>query len=63
MANKITDKCKGCGSCVTECPNGAISGPPKQLHVINPDLCDECADNDGKSACIAVCAEKAIVKA
>ena len=65
MANRVTEKCLGCGACITECPNGAITEVlvPKKLCVIDPSLCDECADNGGKSACMAVCAEKAIEKA
>jgi ferredoxin len=66
MANRITNKCVGCGACVTECPNGAISEvpkAPKKLFEIDPMLCDECADNDHVSLCKKVCAENCIVQA
>ena len=66
MANQVTDKCLGCGACISECPNGAISevagATGKTRCEIDPTLCDECADNGGKPACMAVCAEDAIVK-
>jgi len=66
MANKITDKCLDCGACIPECPNGAISevttGTTTRCS-IDPTLCDECAENGGKAACKAVCAEDAIVSA
>jgi NADH-quinone oxidoreductase subunit F len=34
--------CNGCGVCLRACPNEAITGEKKQLHVINADSCDRC---------------------
>ena len=62
MANTITDKCLSCGSCESECPNGAISQGDDH-YVIDPAKCDECAPRGGEAACKAVCAEDCIVKA
>lgn len=41
MAYVITDECIACGSCESECPEGAISeGDDK--YVIDPKLCNDC---------------------
>lgn len=53
MAHKITDECISCGTCVDECPVGAISeGDDK--YVIDADLCTDCG------ACAEVCPTEAI---
>jgi len=36
------EKCTGCTLCARECPQAAISGERKQVHVIDPDLCIRC---------------------
>ena len=36
------DKCKGCTACAKKCPEQAITGAPKEAHVINEDLCSRC---------------------
>ncbi|GAF76692.1 unnamed protein product, partial [marine sediment metagenome] len=38
----IPDKCPGCGLCLRDCPQGAISGEKKELHVIDQELCTHC---------------------
>ena len=38
----LPELCNGCGACQRECPAGAISGEPKQLHVIDPAVCTRC---------------------
>ncbi len=38
----IEDKCLGCGLCRRKCPQGAISGEKKEVHVIDPALCIKC---------------------
>lgn len=52
----ITDKCIGCTACSRICPVDAISGSPKQLHVIDHAKCIKCG------ACVAKCRFGAIVK-
>ena len=43
------DKCKGCGKCRKNCHMEAISGAPKQPHVIDPEKCINCG------ACVTIC--------
>jgi Pyruvate/2-oxoacid:ferredoxin oxidoreductase delta subunit len=38
----IEDLCTGCGLCRRKCPQEAISGEKKELHVIDPALCIKC---------------------
>nr|WP_307990286.1 NADH-quinone oxidoreductase subunit NuoF [uncultured Niameybacter sp.] len=52
----ITDKCIGCTACSRICPVDAISGSPKQLHVIDHAKCIKCG------ACMTKCRFGAIVK-
>ena len=40
MAYKITDSCVACGTCIDECPVGAIS--EGDIYVIDPDTCVGC---------------------
>ena len=44
--------CIACGTCIDECPSGAISEGEK--YSINPDLCTECG------TCADVCPNEAI---
>jgi len=38
----ITDDCTGCRRCARVCPQKAISGNKKELHIIDQDLCNRC---------------------
>jgi len=51
----LPELCNGCGACQRECPAGAISGEPKQLHVIDPAVCTRCR------LCYDVCPTHAVV--
>ena len=56
MAYKIAeDTCVACGTCIGECPQGAIS--EGDFYVINPDLCVDCG------TCADVCPTGAIAPA
>jgi NADP-reducing hydrogenase subunit HndC len=50
------DKCKGCTLCARVCPNGAIEGKVKEIHVIHQDKCVKCG------ACMEKCRFGAISK-
>ena len=52
MAYVIGDDCIACGTCIDECPAGAISEGEK--YSINPDMCTECG------TCADVCPSEAI---
>jgi len=54
LAYVITDECIACGSCESECPEGAISeGDDK--YVIDAKLCNDCG------TCADQCPVEAIV--
>lgn len=38
----IEENCKGCGLCKKNCPQDAITGEKKKLHVIDQSLCIKC---------------------
>ena len=50
----IPEKCPGCGLCLRNCPQGAISGEKKEPHVIDQDTCIRCG------VCYDVCKLDAI---
>lgn len=50
------DKCKGCTLCARICPNGAIEGKVKEVHIIYQDKCIKCG------ACMEKCRFGAISK-
>jgi pyruvate ferredoxin oxidoreductase delta subunit len=57
----ITDKCRGCGTCVQYCPEGCIelkqvAGRPTKVAVIDYDYCKGCM------LCASVCPLKGIEK-
>ncbi len=43
------EKCKACLICLKECPNGAIDGAKKTIHIIDQEKCDSCG------ICFEVC--------
>jgi ferredoxin len=55
----LPDLCDGCGECVSVCPEDAIEGGKRKVHVIDQDACERC----GK--CYEVCngLRQAVVKA
>lgn len=59
MALQIGNDCFSCYACETVCPVGAIS-IVDNLFVINPDVCNECSDNESPR-CIAICPEDGII--
>jgi ferredoxin len=55
MAYQINpDKCICCGTCIAECPNGAIR-EGERVCVINPDRCTECVGAHEKPECAVTC--------
>jgi NADH:ubiquinone oxidoreductase subunit F (NADH-binding)/(2Fe-2S) ferredoxin/NAD-dependent dihydropyrimidine dehydrogenase PreA subunit len=50
----INENCTGCLACLSMCPEGAITGKLKELHVIDPEKCIRCG------ACKSVCQYDAI---
>ena len=52
MAHVITDSCVACGTCIDECPVGAIS--EGDIYSIDADTCIDCG------ACAAACPAGAI---
>ena len=52
MAYKITENCAACGTCIDECPNGAISAG--DIYKIDPNACVDCG------TCAGVCPMGAI---
>lgn len=53
MAYVIGNDCVACGTCIDECPEGAISAGDDK-YSINPDMCTECG------TCAGVCPSEAI---
>ncbi|MBQ9473552.1 MAG: 4Fe-4S binding protein [Bacteroidales bacterium] len=54
MAYKITDSCVACGTCIDQCPVGAIS--EGDIYKIDPDKCAGCG------TCADACPMGAIVE-
>ena len=53
MAHRITEDCAACGSCMAECPTGAIS--EGDIYKIDPNVCIDCG------TCADACPMGAIV--
>ena len=47
MAYKISEDCAACGTCIDECPVGAISAG--DIYKIDPNMCTDCG------TCAAAC--------
>lgn len=54
MAYKITEECAGCGTCLDQCPAGAIK--EGDIYSIDQDVCVECG------SCVDVCPMGAIIE-
>ncbi len=55
MAYKITEDCAACGSCIDECPVGAITAG--DIFKIDAAMCTDCA------TCVDACPVGAIIPA
>lgn len=42
ISYSINENCTGCGACSKACPEGAISGKKKEMHVIDQSKCIKC---------------------
>ncbi len=51
----IEENCTGCMVCLRNCPEGAIQGEKKEIHIIDADLCSRCG------MCMSVCKFDAIL--
>jgi NADH:ubiquinone oxidoreductase subunit F (NADH-binding)/(2Fe-2S) ferredoxin/NAD-dependent dihydropyrimidine dehydrogenase PreA subunit len=54
ISYSINHNCTGCQACLRVCPENAISGEKKQLHVIDQEKCIKCG------ACMSVCKFEAV---
>ncbi|MCF0175161.1 MAG: 4Fe-4S binding protein [Bacteroidales bacterium] len=52
MAHKISEDCAACGTCISECPVGAIA--EGDIYSIDPAICIDCG------TCAGVCPMGAI---
>ena len=52
------EKCKACMLCLKQCPEDAIDGGKKMIHIIDQDKCNNCG------TCLDVCPKKfdAVIK-
>jgi len=48
------DECVGCGTCVEECPEEAISMDDQEIAVVDANKCTECG------SCVEACPSEAI---
>lgn len=60
MAVKITEICIACGSCIDECPVGAIvdenqNPNGEEIYYVQSDKCVECVGHNASPACADAC--------
>ncbi len=55
MAYTIPNDCVQCGDCLPECPTGAIQIEDNSEYWVEPGLCNNCEDKDGKPLCVSSC--------
>ena len=48
------DECVGCGTCVEECPEEAISMDDQEIAVVDANKCTECG------SCVEACPSEAL---
>lgn len=61
MAMVIAGECIGCGVCLEECPEGAVSEGDEGFY-IDSDICNECEGLE-MAQCVQVCPVDCIIKA
>ena len=55
MAYTLPQSCFHCGSCLPECPTGAIQIDENNEHWVEPGLCNNCEDKDFQPPCVSSC--------
>ncbi|MFP4132656.1 MAG: 4Fe-4S binding protein [Halothece sp.] len=58
MTYVISNNCIACGSCLSQCPTGAISQNDSGQFAIDPNVCNHCVGFYGVPQCMSVCPTK-----
>ena len=61
MAMMIVGECIGCGACLEECPEGAVSEGAEGFY-IDAEICNECEGLE-IAQCVEACPVDCIIKA